>query len=61
MKYSIITYNLNNEANIVSHLSSLININYNNYEIILVDDNSSDQSLTNVYDKLTIRNNIKII
>ena len=61
MKYSIITYNLNNEANIVSHLSSLININYNDYEIILVDDNSSDQSLTNVYNKLTIRNNIKII
>ena len=60
-RFSIITYNFNNEANIIKHLSSLINIDHNDYEIILIDDFSSDNSLDLVTNKLKIRNNIRIL
>ena len=60
-RFSIITYNFNNEVNIIKHLSSLINIDHNDYEIILIDDFSTDNSLDLVTNKLKIRNNIRIL
>lgn len=60
-KFSIITYNFNGEKNIVKHLASLINIDYDNYEIILVDDCSDDNSIDIVTSQLNIRNNIRIL
>ena len=44
-RYTIITYNYNNAENIIQHIGSLINIDYNDYEIIIIDDNSHDNSL----------------
>jgi len=60
-RYTIITYNHNNSANIIKHLASLINIDFDNYEIIIIDDNSHDNSLDLIQNKLTLRNNIKTI
>ena len=60
-RYTIITYNHNNSANIIKHLASLINIDFDNYEIIIIDDNSHDNSLDLIQNKLTMRNNIKTI
>ena len=60
-RYTIITYNYNNAENIIQHIGSLINIDYNDYEIIIIDDNSHDNSLDLLQEKLTIRNNIRTI
>jgi len=60
-RYSIITYNHNNSDNIIKHLASLINIDFDDYEIIIIDDNSHDNSLDLIQNKLTLRNNIKTI
>ena len=60
-RYTIITYNYNNAVNILQHIGSLINIDYNDYEIIIIDDNSHDNSLDLLQEKLTIRNNIRTI
>ena len=54
---SIIIVNFNGKHHLEKCLASIININYKNYEVILVDNNSTDTSIEyvkNTYPKITI-------
>lgn len=54
---SIIIVNYNGKYHLEKCLASLMKINYKNYEIILVDNNSTDTSVEyvkNTYPKITI-------
>ena len=50
MKFSIIIPNYNKEKYIKECLDSIFNQTYKNYEVILIDDNSSDNSLEMIKD-----------
>ena len=45
MKFSIIIATLNNEETIERNIQSIINQNYNDYEIIIIDGTSKDKTI----------------
>lgn len=60
MKYSFIVPVYNSEIYLKRCLDSLINQSYNNYEIIIIDNNSKDSSLSIVREYIKKNNNIKL-
>ena len=59
MKFSIIIATLNNEETILRNLQSIKNQNYKDYEIVIIDGGSSDQTFDQVK-KIEFKNlNIK--
>jgi len=56
MKISIVTPTFNSEATILNNVNSIIDQTYSNYEHILVDNESSDNTLNLVKKKYSERN-----
>lgn len=59
MKYTIIVINYNKEIYLKKCLDSIINQNYKNFELIIVDDGSTDNS-KKIIDSYKIYKNVKI-
>jgi len=56
MKLSIVTPIFNSETTILNNVNSILNQNYSNFEHILIDNKSSDNSLNLVKEEYSIRN-----
>ena len=60
MKFSIIIPNYNSEKTIVKLLDSIKNQNYKDYEVIIVDDVSTDNSINIIKEYIRTNNNLDI-
>lgn len=58
---TVIVYNKNNGNALVENLPSLLNQNYPKFEILIVDNNSNDNTIDNVEDLVDKHNHLKII
>jgi len=56
MKISIVTPTFNSETTILNNVNSILNQNYSNFEHILIDNESSDNSLNLVKKEYSLRN-----
>ena len=63
MSYSVILPTLNEKnhiINLIEEISKIFILNKKNYEIIIVDDNSSDGTIDVIKDYVKEKNNIKL-
>lgn len=61
IKVSIIITVYNNENTIKTSLKSILSQTYKNIEVIIIDDNSNDSSLQQIYELVSNYDNIKVI
>lgn len=60
-KISILIPNTDNINNLKLCIKSILQTEYNNFEIIIIENNSTDSKTFNYYDKITLQDNIKVV